>query len=744
MAVVTTNLGVVTAYGDAVEGGYTGTKEQWQALMADYGTIGTQAQTDAQTASTAAQTATTKASEASASATQAVNAKTAAETAQSGAESAASSVSASASQIATNTADIADLKEDLTESRTLTSDDFQQGVWVNTSADAPTSSTVRICTKQLYPVFAGDKISITSSSLYVCFGVFSDDTGSVKYLDFHNWAVYSTATEFEFTADGYLFIDVHNSDSSTITANDYDATIILYRTTGYHANHGMMAYTQALRNLDALDVISDGSVKKNLTMQIGKYVNTSGVTVDNGNTTLAVSGFIPIEDWMTSVSFTAKAQLTSLSYSVNFYNSSYTWLSGSNNLTISADDFPTGAKYIVLFNYDTTSAHNTCAVTFYGFTRIDDLEESVTTLESANAIDDTVINKDVFTDKTVTVNTNINYSTGAANANSSFAASTVYTAVEANTTYHVMRNNYKLHGTGNVAFYNSSKTYISGQQSDWTDWTTPSGCAYVRFSVYYGSYTSETFSFDDVVIVKGSSASALNGLSALTASQYSPLYGKKWVGIGDSLTEVNARADLRYWNYIIQLYRMTFSNMGVGGTGYINRQNVSKAFYQRALSIDTDADVITVFGGVNDCLFATADMGSATDTGTTTWCGCVNTLIDNIRSLYLYAPLGIISPLPCDWTDSNNESNYDTQLPSDTTCRMSQFVELLEEICKLRGVPFLDLFHTSGMIPEDSTFCATYYSCGDSRTGDGLHPNSEGHKLFYRKIEKFLETLLAE
>lgn len=71
MAVVTTNLGPVTAYGDAVRGGYTGTKEQWEALMADYGTIGTQAQQDAQTASTAAQTATTKASEASASATQA-------------------------------------------------------------------------------------------------------------------------------------------------------------------------------------------------------------------------------------------------------------------------------------------------------------------------------------------------------------------------------------------------------------------------------------------------------------------------------------------------------------------------------------------------------------------------------------------------------------------------------------------------------------------------------------------------
>lgn len=74
MAVVTTNLGTVTAYGDAVAAGYTGTKAQWQALMADYATVGTQAAQDAQTASTAAQTATTKAGEASQSATRAENA----------------------------------------------------------------------------------------------------------------------------------------------------------------------------------------------------------------------------------------------------------------------------------------------------------------------------------------------------------------------------------------------------------------------------------------------------------------------------------------------------------------------------------------------------------------------------------------------------------------------------------------------------------------------------------------------
>lgn len=68
MAVVTTNLGVITAYGDAVAAGYRGTKAEWQALMANYATVGQQAAQDAQTASQAAQTATTKAGEASASA----------------------------------------------------------------------------------------------------------------------------------------------------------------------------------------------------------------------------------------------------------------------------------------------------------------------------------------------------------------------------------------------------------------------------------------------------------------------------------------------------------------------------------------------------------------------------------------------------------------------------------------------------------------------------------------------------
>ena len=108
MAVTTTNLGVITAYGDAVAAGYTGTKAEWQALMASYATVGQQAVdakndavaakntavSKATEATTAASTATTKANEASAS---------------------AQSIAQSAAQIQENTDDIDQLKSEFAD-----------------------------------------------------------------------------------------------------------------------------------------------------------------------------------------------------------------------------------------------------------------------------------------------------------------------------------------------------------------------------------------------------------------------------------------------------------------------------------------------------------------------------------------------------------------------------------------------------------------------------------------------------
>ena len=107
MAVIK-DLGAVTAYAAAVEGGYTGTKAEFAPLMASYATVAEEAAESAESASqsatqagASAQTATTKASEASTSATQASASATSASQSASTATTKASEASASASTAST-------------------------------------------------------------------------------------------------------------------------------------------------------------------------------------------------------------------------------------------------------------------------------------------------------------------------------------------------------------------------------------------------------------------------------------------------------------------------------------------------------------------------------------------------------------------------------------------------------------------------------------------------------------------
>ena len=151
MAVTTTNLGVITAYGDAVAAGYTGTKAEWQTLMASYATVAedandakndavaakdtavakaTEATTAAATANTAKDTATSKATEA----TTAANIAT---TKAGEASASAQSIAQSASQIAQNTSDINELKEDFTT--TASKEDMLKSFPTDTASGAVAS-----------------------------------------------------------------------------------------------------------------------------------------------------------------------------------------------------------------------------------------------------------------------------------------------------------------------------------------------------------------------------------------------------------------------------------------------------------------------------------------------------------------------------------------------------------------------------------------------------------------------------
>lgn len=204
--------------------------------------------------------------------------------------------------------------------------------------------------------------------------------------------------------------------------------------------------------------------------------------------------------------------------------------------------------------------------------------------------------------------------------------------------------------------------------------------------------------------------------------------GKKWVCIGDSLTEANSRTTKHYYDYVSEKTGINVVVNAGSGSGYKNPSSVdNKAFYERATEIPTDADVVTVFGSGNDLTHGYT-LGDVTDTGTTTICGCINTTLDALITRIPTVQLGIVAPTP--WV------NFP---PSTADNAMEQYVEALQTICANRSIPFLDLYHCSNLRPWTSEGRTAAYS---KDNGNGVHPDETGHKIIAPRFEGFLDTLL--
>ena len=263
------------------------------------------------------------------------------------------------------------------------------------------------------------------------------------------------------------------------------------------------------------------------------------------------------------------------------------------------------------------------------------------------------------------------------------------------------------------ALYDENSAFISGK-------ATGSGVTETFDGLLYFNYPTKYIRIAYLSTVFSGGAYEVSGLD------YRKWSGKKWVCIGDSLTEVNIRTTKHYFDYVAENTGISVVNMGDSGSGYMNEQNLGTAFYQRAANIPLDADVYTIFGSGNDL---SHPLGTPTDSGTTTICGCINETIDVLIGLLPTIQLGIVAPTP--WEDYPPDLN-DTNV-------MAQYVKALKEICYLRSIPFLDLYHESNLRPWTAEGRAACYSKDE---GHGVHPDEEGHKIIAPRFEGFLDLLL--
>lgn len=215
--------------------------------------------------------------------------------------------------------------------------------------------------------------------------------------------------------------------------------------------------------------------------------------------------------------------------------------------------------------------------------------------------------------------------------------------------------------------------------------------------------------------------------------------GKKLLVIGDSITETNFRTAKNYHYYLKKWLKLdSVINEGKSGTGLVKPSGGNLGALNRLNDFTTDCDLILYMGNMNDGTGGTGaltEVGTFEDTEPNTVYGAWRCFIERLIEKYpnkpiivcLSTPRSQVGDLGVCWGKKGWYENW---------------LKASKEICENYSIPFLDLYHNSGLRPWNNTNKAEYFSCDQSPDDDGIHPNEKGHLLLAYKIYEFIKQYL--
>lgn len=215
--------------------------------------------------------------------------------------------------------------------------------------------------------------------------------------------------------------------------------------------------------------------------------------------------------------------------------------------------------------------------------------------------------------------------------------------------------------------------------------------------------------------------------------------------LGDSITEGVGVTDVvnnRYHARLKELCQLAgVTHYGVSGTRLAHQMHASEkprfdlCFCGRAYNMDPTADMVVVYGGVNDYIHGDAPFGEIGDTTPATFCGAVYFLMSLLRELYPGKSVIFMTPARC-FLRHEVDDLYPSVHPRklDGGKPLLAYVDVILETAKQFDIPVLDLYHNLGLDPHDEEIFEKY-------TVDGLHFNDEGHAVLANCLKNFIESL---
>jgi len=214
--------------------------------------------------------------------------------------------------------------------------------------------------------------------------------------------------------------------------------------------------------------------------------------------------------------------------------------------------------------------------------------------------------------------------------------------------------------------------------------------------------------------------------------------------LGDSITEgsgVANCAENRYDNVLKKLCGLrAVYNYGIGGTR-LAHQRVPSAkprhdlcFCGRAYNLNPDADVIVVYGGVNDYIHGDAPIGQFGDTTPATFYGAVRFLMNFLRTQYADKTVVFMAPARLYYCGMSGAEPSVHENKGPDALPLLGYTEIIKKTAADFDIPVLDLYEKLGIDPTNPEEYEKF-------TVDGLHFNDAGHHRIAACLQEFLLAL---
>ena len=207
----------------------------------------------------------------------------------------------------------------------------------------------------------------------------------------------------------------------------------------------------------------------------------------------------------------------------------------------------------------------------------------------------------------------------------------------------------------------------------------------------------------------------------------------KMAVLGDSITQGVGVEDLSnmYYNRIQREcgVRELYVD-GISGTRIARQQIPSETpsfdlnFVPRVDKIDTDCDLVVVFGGTNDFGHGDAPIGTPDDRTEDTFWGACHLLCEKLIQRFPKSRIVYMSPL----------HRLSEEQPNRHGKILNDYVDIIKIVTRKYSIPFLDMMQEGGMTPRVPIYRDLYMP-------DGLHPNDAGQGRIAARLKGFLQSL---